>query len=198
MKMDETRGGGSPPDSTLCAQVLEVLPLRIREPGRALYPLEGGGGALAADALAAHLLTCPSCAADAEFLATLDAARPEPPEGLAARIVARVLTEEGGVVHLPDAEHAKVIPFPPATRRRGPAGVRWWASTSAAAAVLVTALGVGLVSRGTTAPQEDGFLAYLEETAEGWWGSDWFVAGAPYLEGVSDETLAVLAAEIQP
>jgi hypothetical protein len=197
MKMNEGtgRGGGMTPHP--CAEVVEILPLWVREPARAGFALEGIDRTVSSAGLAAHLEGCLACADEARFLQSLDEARPEPPPALAARIVARALSEEAVLgTDLPrrlDRVAASRFAF-----RRPAPGLRGWTSPAAAAAVLVLAVGIGLVSRGVSTPTEDGFLAYMEETADGWWGADWFVAGAPYLEGVSDETLAILAAEVRP
>lgn len=170
-------GGPVNTGSDTCGPVRERLPLLH---GPAAPPPE----------VAEHLALCAECAAEAAFIGRLREARPEPPSGLAARIVAHALLD-----------HAEAVPGVTPLRPRGRRPVAesgWWTSSAAAAALLVLALGVGVVTRGVGSAPESGFLAFLEDSPDGWSGSEWFVAGAPFLEGVSDETLALLAAEMQP
>lgn len=184
----------APPDLPSCASVLEALPLHLLDGERG-----GGGGSpealhgrLSPAALLGHLEACASCAAEHRFLRVAMASRPEPPHDLGLRILTRALTQ--GVA----------VPLRPGTvpaRASSPSPRRFlsWSGT-AAAAVLVLALGLSLVARGTvgTDEGEPALLAALEDGSYGWWGDEWMVAGAPYLEGLSDETLLVLAGGIAP
>jgi hypothetical protein len=194
-----------------CAEVLELLPLLGDAPfaprpatvgggePRKVHPLLAPGQE---EYLRAHLSRCEPCADAERLLATARSARPEPPRDLGLRIVARALaqreTGQGASASPWPAPSSAPAPGVLPLRRRPPA--RWWTSSAAAAAVLVLAVGMGLVARGTGDGPESGsaLLAALDEGAYGWWGDEWMVAGAPYLDGLSDETLAVLAAGIAP
>ncbi len=173
----ETRG----PGSEACESVREVLPLRAGS-----YPQVD---AAAHDAVSRHLAACPECAGEYAFLLRLQAARPVPPPGLGLRIVARALREAPA--------ESGVIPISTAARRKNQPA-RWWTSPAAAAAVVVLALGAGLVSQGMQGEQDPGIVALLGAATDSWLGEDWFVAGAPLFDGVSDEALALLAMELEP
>jgi len=149
------------------------------------------------ESLEAHLAACPDCAAEQRFLERLVLARPTPPADLAARVVARALLPSVETGEAGKPLEPGVIPF----RRpeRAPAPTRWWTSPAAAAAVVVLAAGLGLVTRGMApGPDGNGTLAAFDATSAGWWAEEWMVAGAPHLDGVSDEMLALLAAGIEP
>ena len=133
-----------------------------------------GGRLAGADAtrVSAHLEACPDCREEAELLRLLHATRPVVPAGLARRI-------EGATR---------------AGRRR--ASHRWWGL--AAASVAAVALGIGVVSRETPSLDEadlPGIVAGAEE-ARLWVADDGLVAGAPALEGLTDEDLLMLLEEM--
>jgi hypothetical protein len=179
MSNDMRGGQGEAPDPE-CQVVRDMLPLRDRSPD----------GGLEARLVDAHVAVCAPCADELRFLRTLALARPDPPEDLAARIVARAMA-----ARVLPVEHA---PLGRPGRTRGGGGPRWWATSTAAAAVLVLAVGLGLVSRGSDTSPPVQTLTYLDpgEAGGGWLDDDWMVAGEPHLDGISDETLRVLAAEV--
>jgi hypothetical protein len=120
--------------------------------------------------LARHLAICPPCADEAAFMARVARVRAEPPAGMVEAILART----GG---------------------RYP-GFGWWSSSVAAAAVLILALGAGLISQ--QLPSADGpfpFETFLAQDLDEWEGDDWYVAGAPVLEGLPDQMLLALLQE---
>ncbi len=178
--------GPSTPSAELdCADVVEALPLHLLGSGET-----GPAGAPrgpSPSAVVAHLDSCAPCAAEHRFLAVAVGTRPHPPHDLGLRILTRALAE--GV-----ATPLRAGPASPTVHARAPQRFLSWSGT-AAAAVLVLAFGIGLVARGTggTGDGEPVLLAALEDGSYGWWGDEWMVAGAPYLEGLSDETLVILA-----
>jgi predicted anti-sigma-YlaC factor YlaD len=190
---DAERGSGQGAEaSPACQEVREHLPLLVAH--RSAGP--GARSGFRPDArMQAHLQACASCAEEYRFLERLARARPAPPSDLAARVVAQALL----TTPQPSAAvESDVLPFRPPTRRSTP--VRWWTSPAAAAAVVVLAAGLGLVARGVTAGLDgNGTVAAFDATTSAdWMTEEWMVAGAPYLESVSDETLALLAAGIEP
>jgi hypothetical protein len=136
-----------------------------------LRPLERKGGPPQDPDLAGHLAECASCAADAGFMARVAAARPELPAGLRSRVL-RSLPE----------------PRP---------GIGWWTGSVAAAAVMILAMGAGLVSQRIDTHQPmnplDGFV--LEDPDPGWGDDEWYVAGAPVWDALPDEMLLALLQE---
>lgn len=140
-----------------------------------------------------HLSACDECRADAEVLRALHAAGPAPvPVGLESRIraaAATALTEETGNDVRPLAIDRSLMP-----RQRVPS----WAM--GAAAVLVLALGTPLLvdrmdtsDLGTPISEESA----LEAPVASVWASedDGLIAGAPALETLTDEELALLLEE---
>jgi anti-sigma factor RsiW len=121
-----------------------------------------------------HVAECSACAEDFRFMAMVYGTRPQPPRSFAMEALAQY-----------EAELSR--------RTSG-----WWSGSMAAAAVLLLAMGIGLASQASD-PSGDfaGWTVAVEseEGMEDWAGDDWFIAGAPYLEGVSDETLLVLLTE---
>jgi anti-sigma factor RsiW len=174
-----------------CEDVREQLPLRVAGVYR------DGDATGAAAGLEAHLADCPDCADELAFLQMLGDARPSPPANLAVRVVTRALGSRPHETWNTSGEDGSVLPF--RAPRRTPGWGHWWANPAAAAAVLVLAVGMGLVARGGAPGTDAGaVLAAFDAQAAEMWAEDWLVAGAPYLDGVSDETLALLAAGIDP
>ena len=130
----------------------------------------GGLSPAARTEVRAHLDTCAECREEAELVALLSASRPEVPTALAGRIQS-------------------------ALERRGRWVLRpWWGL--AAAALAAVALGIGVTSRrqgpGVEVPA---YVAGVDE--EGLWLSDdGLIAGAPALDGLSDDALEQLLAEM--
>ena len=152
-----------------CNQVADRLP-------------DWAAGRLAEDEaalVAAHLDGCADCSAQASVLGALFAARPEAPAGLGPRIAR--------------AARDQVQAAPRAGKRtwRRPA----WALS--AAAVLVLAVGTTLVLR---APQLVETASALGEVplddSQIWIADDGAIAGAPVLDDLSDEALAILLEEL--
>lgn len=133
------------------------------------------GGRLApADAslVEAHLGECEECREEAMLVEFVYAARPLAPESLAPRIQRASRT---GVRH---------------------ASRPWWGL--AAASVAAVALGIGVMSQEGPAVAEDdvpGFVAGAEESSL-WVADDGLVAGAPALDGLSDDALLTLLEEM--
>jgi len=143
------------------------------ETAREMIPDLVGGRLSGSEAsrITAHLDTCEACRAEADVLRLLFTSRPGAPAGLALRV--------RGAVH----------------RDRGSARRPWWGL--AAAAVAVLALGIGVASRSTTAAR----VTVPEFVAEGsgasiWLTDDGMIAGAPALDGLSDEALRALLDEL--
>ncbi len=130
----------------------------------------GGLSPTARTELSAHLDTCAECREEAELVALLSASRPEAPPALSGRIQS-------------------------ALERRGRTVLRpWWGL--AAAAVAALALGIGVTSRQQGSSVEvPAYVAGVDE--EGLWLSDdGLIAGAPALDGLSDDALEQLLAEM--
>lgn len=123
-----------------------------------------------AEYVEAHLPGCAECREELELVQSLFAARPQPPVDTAEQILAGVHAERRG-------------------KRRS-----WWGISAAAVAAL--AIGVGIASDPEAVPIEAS--EYLTELAEGdlWLSDGGLVAGAPTLEGLSDEALEALFDEL--
>jgi hypothetical protein len=167
-----------------CDQIRELLPEWILE---TLDPKLGRE-------INGHLAMCPDCSREVEVLRRLLSARPTPPEGLAARIQAR-LKEEMAVGPVPGSTPAsgEVIPL---LRRHH------WTPTWAlsAAAVVILSLGIGIVWNGAEIPEmgQSSSQAATEEPApEAWLWDDGMVAGAPVYEGLTDDQLETLIEELE-
>lgn len=127
--------------------------------------------------------------AEAELLRSLAAGRSPVPEGLGARITARVLGERR---------------FSPAGAPTGRVTLPWlrWRAPAwavAAAAMLILALGIAVaVDRAGpgSVPASDPLTVALESAPSPWVADDGTVAGAPVLDGLSDEALATLLEEL--
>lgn len=120
----------------------------------------------------AHLGGCEECRDEAALIASLYAARPAAPAELSGRIV------RAARAPLRHAYHP------------------WWGV--AAASVAAVALGIGVSSRDAL-PADDaevpGIVAGAGE-ASIWVADDGLVAGAPALDGLSDEALLLLLEEM--
>jgi len=122
-----------------------------------------------------HLDACPECAAEAALVRLLHTARPEAPTDLARRIDAAARSARRRVYH------------------------PWWGV--AAASVAAVALGIGVISDDRPAAEVagevevPGIVVGAGETSL-WVADDGLVAGAPALEGLSDEALLVLLQEM--
>ena len=150
------------PDSSLsCAEVRDLLPLASSRAGQGLDLTD----------VEDHVSGCEECRAEAEFVARLWEARPEPP----ASILESVL--EG-------ATSARV------DRPRWQTSV-WGLS---AAAVAVIALGVGVFW--DSAPDDSLWTLALEPEPTEWYGDEWMVAGGPVPEALSDDVLRALLEEM--
>jgi len=141
-----------------------------------------------AAAVVDHVSSCSECRVEEGLVRALFESRPMAPEGLEARIQARVREEMGSA---PQAG-AKVLPM----RKR-----RSWAPTWAmsAAALVVLSLGIGVVWQGQT-PEVDMDpleVAVDEPVPESWLWDDGIVAGAPLYDGLSDEDLETLIRELE-
>lgn len=121
--------------------------------------------------IAAHLEVCAECRAEADVARLILAGQPQLPPGLAKRIRAAVRADRRP------------------TRRPG------WGL--AAAAVAVLAVGIGVASRNAqnTTPVVPGYVAE-GTTTESWINEDGTIAGAPALDGLSDDGLRTLLNEL--
>ena len=161
-----------PAGSSLCLRVQEHLPLLGEE-------------TLSRDEevrLHEHLKTCPTCRRDHEFVLRLRLAMPEPPADLGIKILAELLP--GGSDEL-------------SIRRGKWFGGGWGATVAFASIVLAFVTGFGggrLVPWAQSAAAPDP-LAFVDPEVDSW-AEDWFVAGAPVLEALSDEVLNLLALEM--
>lgn len=201
------KGGEASP---ACDEVREHLPLLVARRSAASGAASCSGPH---PPMQAHLEACSTCAEEYRFLERLARARPAPPADLAARVVARALLPTSQPSESSEAAGFDVIPFrsrpdhprsdhtlTEQARTDRPTPSRWWTSPVAAAAVVVLAAGLGLVARGVTTAIDGSrtLVAFDATTSADWTAEEWMVAGAPYLESVSDETLALLAAGIEP
>jgi hypothetical protein len=118
-----------------------------------------------------HVSTCAACEAELGLAGVLFATRPVPPAGLSGRIQDAVRYDKRSV--------------------RRP----WWGLTAAAVAAL--ALGIGFAGDGPsfTDPIVPEYAYEMEEQGL-WLAEDGLVAGAPSLEGLTDEALAQLLEEL--
>lgn len=169
-----------------CEKVRDLLPERA---AGVLGPEESG-------TLEEHLASCPECRRESELLEALRQARPEPPEGLEARIQGRVRedrVETGKAAGLPaPGGRAGRVPFF-GGRRRIPS----WALSAAALLVL----GIGTSRLWMPGPrevlQDPIVVANQEPLPEAWLWDDGMIAGAPVFDGLSDEELEALLQELE-
>jgi predicted anti-sigma-YlaC factor YlaD len=144
---------------------------------RELLPDFVGARLVPADAalVEAHLAACPECAREAALVRGLFVARPSAPAVLAGRIESAAR----------------------AARRHGYHA--WWGV--AAASVAAVALGIGVISNGRPTVEVagevevPGMVAGVEEGSL-WVADDGLVAGAPTLDGLSDQALLLLLEEL--
>jgi hypothetical protein len=150
-----------------CGDVREWLPDHVA----------GRLDAEARSGVEAHLSACASCAEELELVRLLHAGRPRVPEELPDRIL--------------EAVRGEAVRRPRASARRP-----WWGLSAAAVAAI--ALGIGIASDDSTSipssPPET--LASEFEEGEFWVSDDGLLAGAPSLEGLSDEALMELLEEL--
>ena len=128
-----------------------------------------------ARAVAEHVASCVDCAGQVAVIRAVRAGRPSAPAGLAERI--------GTVIR--DAEPAP---------RPAPVRCAWAAWATSAAAVLLLALGTFVLRDGATDPPADLGEVALEESV--WIAEDGIVAGAPLLDQLPEDVLALLLEEI--
>lgn len=120
--------------------------------------------------VALHLEGCDECQAESGLVTLLFQARPEVPPGLAERVRE-------------------------AARRRGTVRHPWWGL--AAAAVAALALGIGVSSRGLDSRLEvPVYVAEADDQEPLWLSDDGLIAGAPALDGLSEEELVRLLEEM--
>jgi hypothetical protein len=142
-----------------------------------------------------HLSSCADCRAEFEILRNLRAELlqegPVPP-GLEGRIQARVREELGAA--LMEGTRPDVLDIRAVRRRRR---MPTWALS--AAAMLVLALGTGVLwdRFGQDGPLDSLEVASQDPAPEAWLWDDGMVAGAPVLDGLSDEDLEALLQEFE-
>lgn len=140
-----------------------------------------------AGVIESHLATCVACRAEYEMVQLLVAAGPTPvPTGLEGR--------------LQDAVRRKFAPAGSASRRRSARRVPAWGLAAAAGLVLAVATPV-LVQRMGSVPgpvADDAEMAAElgDRLPSPWIGDEAMLAGAPMLDGLSDEMLAELLKEL--
>ena len=156
----------------VCAEVVDRLPDWVA----------GRLDASSAARLSAHVAACARCAAEAELVRGLRAARPIAPAGLASRIADAARADVGR------ARGSAV------RRRLAPA----WALSAAAVLVLAVGTSVLMDRSETPAEPEATEMAGLtvDDDAGVWIADDALVAGAPVLEELSDDDLAALLEEM--
>ena len=148
------------------------------------------------EAVRAYLEDCAECRAEAALLEALAEAPPvAPPPGLEDRVVAAALDAQRRQSGVGGGEGPGVT----AIRRRG---VPSWAM--GAAAVLVLALGTPLLmdrmsdsEGGLGDPVASVSEEFEEPDATVWASEDGLIAGAPVLETLTDEELALLLEEFE-
>ncbi|HSH75772.1 MAG TPA: zf-HC2 domain-containing protein [Longimicrobiales bacterium] len=117
-----------------------------------------------------HVAACGDCGAELQLVQMILASRPHAPAGLLDRLT-----------------RATAL-------RRGTQSRAWWGLSAAAIAAL--ALGIGISSERGRAPLEVPGFAYEVDEGDVWLSDDGVVAGAPLLEGLSDEALVQLLDEL--
>ena len=122
-------------------------------------------------AVEAHLPSCAECRAEFELIQMLLDAPPVVPERLADSVVSVVRT----------------------SRRSGRRP--WWGISAAAVAAIALGIGVSTDRAGNVAGPVPEFASEADE-GEAWLSDDGLLAGAPSIDGLSDEALLELLEEL--
>ncbi len=149
-----------------------------------------------------HLAGCEACREEAGLLRAVLAARPEAPPGLEARIRARLAEERSrdsvGISQAGRRESAAQ------RSRRGIPGFGWRmplpATALPVAAVLVLALGTALFLRDGVEDVEQDPIQVVQADdplPEAYLWDDGVVAGAPLFDGLSEDELETLLADLE-
>lgn len=141
--------------------------IRMRIPDRVAGRLHGHEG----ERVDAHLASCSECRDEAAFVGLMLEGRPAVPEGLADR-VRQAVHRRGG--------------------RRHPA----WGLAAAAVAVLAVGIGVNGARDGHGGIELPLYVSEGIADEALWMSDDGFIAGAPALDGLSDEALVMLLEEM--
>ena len=118
-----------------------------------------------------HIATCEECRDELELVGLLFESRVSAPVGLDDRVLEAV------------------------TRRPRPAHRPWWGLSAAAVAAIALGIGISSEDGALTNPPVDEFATEFEE-GEFWVSDDGLLAGAPSLEGLSDEALMEFLEEL--
>jgi hypothetical protein len=118
-----------------------------------------------------HVIECNECQSELELVRMVLTGRPSAPPELLDRLLRSV----------------------PWSRRQEPART-WWGVSAAAVAAL--ALGIGISSEPTQTPFDVPGFAYEAQEGDIWLSDDGLMAGAPLLDGLSDDALLQLLDEL--
>jgi predicted anti-sigma-YlaC factor YlaD len=145
---------------------------RVRE----LLPEIAAGRAEGSDTSAAarHVDACSECRAELELARLLFATRAAVPPGLADSVTRAIRADRR-----------------PVARGSRP----WWGLSAAAVAALALGIGINSQREGTGLTPVPEFATELDEGVM-WSSDDGLLAGAPSVEGLSDEALKELLAEL--
>lgn len=165
------------------------------ETSRELLPELAAGTLSPSDSegVRSHLSSCTQCSEELGLIQTLKESRPPVPNGLEAKIQARIREEFGeGARESAVRPEATVTPIS-GRRRMAPS----WALSAAAVAIL--ALGIGVIgNNGEMEVLQDPIVVAAEDPLpEAWLWDDGMVAGAPVFDGISDEDLEALLEEFE-
>lgn len=119
----------------------------------------------------AHLPSCAECRAEFELIQMLLDAPPAVPERLAESVVSALRTSRRSV------------------------GRPWWGISAAAVAAIALGIGVSTDRPDTVVGPVPGFASEADE-GEAWLSDDGLLAGAPSIDGLSDEALLELLEEL--